>query len=126
MDGRWSTNQFNTSTAISLITLLLRRNGFHLATVPSAGTRLEYFIDVYVVLFKMVVIRRVLTAFVHRHIYEIQAFHNSKQQGVGVLHMCCGFPGPQGGARSTDTGPAHEPAVCSLPAAERTQHRVDT
>lgn len=31
MDGRRSANQFNTSTAISLITLLLRRNGFHLS-----------------------------------------------------------------------------------------------
>lgn len=39
--------------------------------------------------------------------------------------MCCRSPGPQGGARSTDTGPAHEPAAGSLPAAESTQHRVD-
>lgn len=38
--------------------------------------------------------------------------------------MCCGCPGPQGGAHSTDTGPAHEPAAGSLPAAENTQHRV--
>lgn len=59
MDGRRSTNQFNTSTAISLITLLLRRNGFHLATVPAAGTRREYFIDVRIVLFK---IQRMITA----------------------------------------------------------------
>lgn len=54
MDRRWSANQFNTSTAISLITLLLRRNGFHLDTVPAAaGTRLEYLIDVWVVVFKV-------------------------------------------------------------------------
>lgn len=33
--------------------------------------------------------------------------------------MCCGCPGPQGAAQSTDTGPAREPAVCSLPAAEK-------
>lgn len=38
--------------------------------------------------------------------------------------MCCGCPEPQGGAHSTDTGPAHEPAVGSLPAAENTQHTV--
>lgn len=44
---------------------------------------------------------------------------------VNNLHMCCRSPGPQGGARSTDTGPAHEPAAGSLPAAESTQHRVD-
>lgn len=40
---------------------------------------------------------------------------------VNNLHMCCRSPGPQGGARSTDTGPAHEPAAGSLPAAESTQ-----
>lgn len=44
MDGRWSANQFNTSTAISLITLLLGRNEFHLATEPAAVTQLEYLI----------------------------------------------------------------------------------
>lgn len=38
--------------------------------------------------------------------------------------MCYGFPGPQGGAPCTGPGPAHEPAVCSLPAAENTQHTV--
>lgn len=37
--------------------------------------------------------------------------------------MCYGSPRPQGGARSTDTGPAHEPVVCSLPAAEHARHK---
>lgn len=35
-----------------------------------------------------------------------------------VSHMCCRCPGPWGGARSTGTGPAREPAVCSLPVTE--------
>lgn len=35
------------------------------------------------------------------------------------LHRCCGCPEPPGGAHSTDTGPAHGPAVCSLPAAQK-------
>ncbi len=35
--------------------------------------------------------------------------------------MCYGCPGPQGGAHSTGTGPVHEPAVGSLPAAESTE-----
>lgn len=54
MDRRWSTNQFYKSTAISLITILLRRNGFHFATTAAAaGTQLEYFTDLWVVLFKI-------------------------------------------------------------------------
>lgn len=35
------------------------------------------------------------------------------------LHRCCAGPEPPGGAHSTDTGPAHGPAVCSLPAAQK-------
>lgn len=58
------------------------------------------------------------------YITQIQP-NGKQQQGEGVLHMCCRSPGPQGGARSTDTGPAHEPAAGSLPAAESAQHRVD-
>lgn len=34
--------------------------------------------------------------------------------------MCCRCPGPWGGAQSTDTGPAHGPAVCSLPVTQHT------
>jgi len=42
----------------------------------------------------------------------------------GVLRMCCRCPRSSGGARSTGTGPAHEPAACSLPAAGSTEHTV--
>ena len=148
MDGRWSANQFNTSAAISLITFLLRRNGFHLASVPAAGTPLEYFIGVWVVLLKTqstITTERVSCMWftiLRLHVCSLkcrttwlspisffitqkQPNSQQQQQGAGVLHMCCRSPGPQGGARSTDTGPAHEPAAGSLPAAGSTQHTVD-
>lgn len=46
MVRRWGTDQFNASAVISLITLPLRRNGFHLAATSAAGTQVEYVIFV--------------------------------------------------------------------------------
>lgn len=154
MERRWHANQFNTSTAISLITLLLRRNGFHFGTVPAAGTRLEYFRDVWIVEFKVqcMIATDGKLGLIHV-IYNIQVtctqtakhsnchyplcvdsfytigflttfqifLHKHMWNTKGVLRMCCRCPRSQGGARSTDTGPAHEPAACSLPAAGSTQ-----
>lgn len=74
-----------------------------------------------------VVIRRVATVFIQSDLKHLVRPHKKacKNKRVeGVLHMCCRFPRSQGGAHSTGTGPAHGPAVCSLPAAGSTQHRV--
>lgn len=43
---------------------------------------------------------------------------------VSVLHMCFGYPGPPGGAHSTDNCRSHGPAVGSLPATEHTVQEV--
>lgn len=54
--------------------------------------------------------RCVGSIYVNQNIHEVHR--------AGILRKCCGSPGPQGGAHSTDTGPAHEPTAGSLPATE--------
>lgn len=64
----------------------------------------------------------------HLRTPKIHGVH-SKHQKTAILRKCCGSPGPQGGAHSTDTGPAHEPTAGSLPATENKiqmqQHREE-
>lgn len=91
MDCTLSPNPFKTTTAISLITLLLSRNrAIILLLGHSWGSK---------------------------HGIHLK-MHNGRSAQHTVLHMCCGCPGCEVAARSTGIGPAREPTVGSRPAVE--------